>query len=345
VKPIVEGALYSRALGRVVLYPLASWGYRRFVSTGSTPSPAYRAMRKLYGNADTGLFVRLVDASKANHGMTATAARDGETNGIAAGAIDAVLAQLHEDGFAVLDRLLPTDLCDDLEVVARAAECALIGREGRLPGRQRFDEANPVAIRYDIDEGDVLGSRAAQLLIADASLFAIAEGYLGATPVQDLVAMWWSAAAGSRSTSTTARAAAAQQFHFDLDRLRFLKVFVFLTDVNERTGPHVYVRGSHRGLPRHLRRDGRHGDDEVLAALGHDVRMITGPRGTVFLADTIGLHKGKNLETGHRLVFQTEYATSLFGAPYGTPTVRAPIPEFAAMRERHPASFARFRST
>jgi hypothetical protein len=55
------------------------------------------------------------------------------------------------------------------------------------------------------------------------------------------------------------------------------------------------------------------------------------------------MHKGLALERGHRLVFQTEYATSLFGAPFTRPTVADPIPELAGLAARHPRTFARFR--
>ena len=180
---------------------------------------------------------------------------------------------------------------------------------------------------------------AAQRLLADESLLVVAQRYLGAAPVQDLVAMWWSAATGEPASS-----AAAQLFHHDLDRLRFLKFFVFLTDVDERTGPHVYARGSHRSKPRSLRLDGRHSDAEVEAAYPGACEVIAGPRGTMFLADTIGMHKGLALLEGHRLVFQIEWSTSLFGAPFTRPRLADPGPELAAAMARFPRTYRRFRT-
>ena len=223
--------------------------------------------------------------------------------------------------------------------MARAASCHLVDPldEG-APGRARFDEHAPLAVRYEVPEEDAMASPAAQRVVADESLLAVAQAYLGAAPVQDLVTMWWSVAAGGPASS-----AAAQQFHFDLDRLRFVKVFVLLTDVDDDTGPHVYVTGSHRSTPQHLRRDGRHADAEVEAAFPGAARHITGPRGTVFLADTSGLHKGLALRRGHRLVFQTEYATSLFGAPWACPAVASPTPELRSVVDRHPRAFRRLR--
>ena len=59
---------------------------------------------------------------------------------------------------------------------------------------------------------------------------------------------------------------AAQLFHFDMDRIRFLKVFIYLTDVGTENGPHVYVRGSHRSKPPAFFRDRRFSDAEVKRA-------------------------------------------------------------------------------
>jgi hypothetical protein len=149
--------------------------------------------------------------------------------------------------------------------------------------------------------------------------------------------MWWSAALGRGASS-----AAAQQFHFDLDRLRFVKLFVYLSDVDERTGPHVYVRGSHRLKPAHLRRDGRHADEVVEQAYPGRAEPITGDRGSMFLADTLGLHKGLELVDGHRLVFQLEWATSLFGAPFTRPSITHAVPGLVRQAAAHPWAYQRF---
>ncbi|MFN8018495.1 MAG: phytanoyl-CoA dioxygenase family protein [Acidimicrobiales bacterium] len=301
----VRDLAYTSAAGRLVLAPIAGWGYRRSAVAGATPRASYGAMRKLYGCASPGPWERLVARAAGEHPLLDIPA---DADGLAAGQVDEVVAGLRAHGYHVLPERLGPAVCDELEAVARAATCTMIGGPGD-GGRARFDEAAPQSVRYDVPEADAVASPAAQRLIADLSLLAVAQGYLGATPVQDLVAMWWSAAIGEEASS-----AAAQLFHFDLDRLRFLKVFVFLTDVDEHNGPHVYVEGSHRDRPPEMRRDGRHSDAEVEAAYPGRSRVLTGPRGLP------GRHhrhaQGQGLERGHRLVFQLEYATSLFGAPF-----------------------------
>jgi hypothetical protein len=289
-------------------------------------------MRKLFGSPRAGR----LDALAERIARSAPPLEIGTAAGVIADPVDGVLADLRRDGFVVLESSLPEDQCAALEALARDAPCDLIGGEGAGRARVRFDATSPAAIRYDVPEPDLLASDAVQELLADRSVLRIAQAYLGAPPVQDLVAMWWTAA------STTSSSAAAQQYHFDLDRLRFLKLFVYLTDVSSETGPHMYVRGSHRSLPAELRADRRFADDEVLRHFdGERIASITGPRGTMFLADTRGLHKGVPVVRGERLVFQLEYATSLFGAPASHSVVQAPGPLASAMAA-FPSVYRRF---
>ena len=175
--------------------------------------------------------------------------------------------------------------------------------------------------------------------MADESILRLAQDYLGAAPLQNLVAGRWSAPGGGSAS------AAAQLFHFDLDRPRFLKLFVYLTDVDSDTGPHAFVRGTHRDLPAAFRVDRRYSDDEVELAFPGKVVRLPGPRGTVFLADTRGLHKGEPVIRGHRLVFQLELASSLFGQTYTRPVLRRPIPALADAVRRFPSVYRRFTFT
>lgn len=332
---LLEAVLYARPTTVLGLGPLATWGYRRHLATGETPRASYQAMRKVYGSASTSVWDAMVTKAAGEHAPLRLA---DDPRGLVHGRIDETCDALRADGFAILPDRLDLTACDELEAVARAGDCRLtepISPDG--PSRARFDPDAPLAVRYDLDEQDVVASLAAQRVLADESLLALAQRYLGAAPVQDLVAMWWSAAVGRGASS-----AAAQQFHFDLDRLRFLKFFVFLTDVDERTGPHVYVRGSHGPKPGQLRHDGRHSDASVEAAYPGAATPIVGERGTMLLADTIGLHKGLDLQEGHRLVFQVEWASSLFGAPFTRPAVRGAGPELVDIVRRFPWTFQRF---
>ena len=329
----IERLIAAAVFRRILLDPLLWWGWRQYLLDGTTPALAYRAMRTSFLTPANSTWGRIEERARRERPRLTLST---EAAGLVAGTHDDVLAALVRDGFVTLPALLPQDMCEDIARCARAAACTLVDPSDRRPEPAQFDASSPRSIRYDIPETDLLASRSIQLLLADVSLIRLAQDYLSAAPVQDLIAGWWSApGAGSRSR-------AAQLFHFDLDRPRFLKLFVYLTDVGPDTGPHAFVRGTHRSLPTRFRADRRYSDAEVMAHFGGDVVHISGPRGTVFLADTRALHKGEPVLRGHRLVVQLEWASSLFGSPYSRPLLSTPVPPLTDTMGRFPSVFQRF---
>ena len=297
----MRSLLYSEITARLLLRPLVSLGYWQFERSGVTPKPSYASFRKLHcvtrGGINRELSARVRRAPPAI-----------DTTGSAIdGAVDAALAALHRDGIYVFPQRLDPAICVELRAFADTTPAHLVPTGGRAV----FDASTPRAPRYQFLEPALLRSPAVRRVMADPGFLALAARYLETVPINDVVTMWWSAPFGAASSE------AAQLFHFDMDRLRFLKLFVYLTDVDTETGPHVYVRGSHRDKPAALYRDRRFTDDEVAAAFPSDaIAEITGPAGTVFAADTSGIHKGMPLVRGSRLVFQLEYTNSLFGQSY-----------------------------
>jgi hypothetical protein len=128
--------------------------------------------------------------------------------------------------------------------------------------------------------------------------------------------MWW-----HTDFLKTPDSDAAQLYHFDLDRPKWLKVFVYVTDVSESQGPHCFIEGSHKSgsLPRSFLRSAysRLTDEAVFAHFGKSrERKFVATRGTVIIEDTRGLHKGEHVKNGDRLIFQMQYSNSLFGMNY-----------------------------
>lgn len=131
----------------------------------------------------------------------------------------------------------------------------------------------------------------------------VAEGFLGVKPTISYMSAWWSFA-------TNDEALQAENFHRDVDGITFLKFFCFLTDVDEQNGPHVYVPSS-ANSPKCKDSIRRYSDQEIIDEFGsNSIKEITGPAGTVFMEDTFGLHKGKKLKSGRRLLFQVIYSTA-----------------------------------
>jgi hypothetical protein len=154
----------------------------------------------------------------------------------------------------------------------------------------------------------------ARSLADDPVLRWIAARYLGTIPRLIGVNLWWSYPVVS---SPEERNHAAQMFHYDLDDFKFLKFFFYLTDVDEYSGPHVVIKGTHRRktftstLDRLKVR--RYTDQEIAAMYASDqILPIVGPAGTGFAEDTIAIHKGRAPATP-RLTFQVQFALHDFG--------------------------------
>ena len=138
-------------------------------------------------------------------------------------------------------------------------------------------------------------------------IIGIAEEFLGTKPTIGYMAAWWSFPTGLGAQH-------AENFHRDVDDWKFLKLFIYLSDVGADSGPHVYIQESAsskfaRGSIR------RFTDEEVLSVFGEDKKkVIQGEAGSAFFEDTFGLHKGQPVRKGNRLVAQVVY--SLSALPY-----------------------------
>lgn len=153
----------------------------------------------------------------------------------------------------------------------------------------------------------------ANRLAADPVLRWIAGRYLGTIPRFIGVNLWWSYPVAA---SDEERNSAAQMFHYDLDDFKFVKFFFYLTDVNEDSGPHVVVKGTHRRktftsvLDRLMVR--RYTDQEIAAMYADDrIIPIVGPAGTGFVEDTLAIHKGR-APASPRLTFHVQFALNDF---------------------------------
>ena len=100
----------------------------------------------------------------------------------------------------------------------------------------------------------------------------------------------------------------SQFFHYDLDYKKFLKIFVYLSDVNEQAGPHIFVNETHKKkFLKHILAE-RISDAEVIQVYGREkLSIFTGKSGSVIIEDTFGLHKGQTPISESRAVLILEY--------------------------------------
>lgn len=150
------------------------------------------------------------------------------------------------------------------------------------------------------------------LLASDPVFTSIVHSYLGVPPIFDVPVAFLNSTVKLASHADYSKV--AQLYHHDMDRLSFVKLFIYLTDVDLESGPHTLLAGTHRKRPSRMWRSGRFSDKEITkAGLFSQEVKITGPAGTVFLVDTSALHKGSHPIARPRLMAQVEYSNCLFG--------------------------------
>lgn len=227
--------------------------------------------------------------------------------------------EVDENGYYVFDQKIPEAALSRIVDFAHKAPVRGLkpSQDYSATGIQYTTETAPVAqflgqtARCEFPTDAILSQNDIEALALDPLFLNIAQEYLGIKPILNTLNMWWSFPVKENAKFA---AGAAQQYHFDMDQLKWLKFFFYLTDVDSATGPHCYVRGTHKRLPAKFRKRGRFSDDDVHAYYGADVVELTAPKGTVMAVDTRGLHKGKSLERGERLILQFQFSNSLFGA-------------------------------
>lgn len=224
---------------------------------------------------------------------------------------------LIRDGFYIFEQKISNELIDKLYDFASNQECVprpLDENMNAPPPKTRYDKNNLLSSVYDIPASACFENPNIQSLLKDHSILAVAQEYLQTVPKADIIGFWW-----STPFSKKPQVNSAQMFHFDMDRFKWIKFFIFLTDVTLENGPHVFIKHSHQTgkIPREILNAGysRISDEEVFKYFPkEDVQTFTIPKGTIVAEDTRGLHKGTNLLKDERLVLELQFSNSLFGA-------------------------------
>lgn len=214
--------------------------------------------------------------------------------------------RIRDDGFVLLDQPFPLDMLRQLRAELERRPCT----DGWRPELGTFDLDHAPAVSSNVQILDVEEIPATVEIANHPGVLAIVSDYLGCKPTVDDIVAWWSLPGRDLPYEE-------QFFHRDQDSIRFLKLFVQLSDVGPGDGPHVFVRGSHRA-DFLLDESKRFTDEQVADKVpAHDVVRFIGPAGTCFLEDTYGLHKGQKPDDGLRLMLQVRYTMlpSVFATP------------------------------
>lgn len=145
----------------------------------------------------------------------------------------------------------------------------------------------------------------------DPGILRIVQNFLGAAPLISNINMWWSLAGKNKAQE-------AQLFHRDVDDIKFCKLFIYLTDVGPDDGPHTYVKGS--SSINSLTKIRRYEDREIQSKFGNEnIINFCRPKGSFFIVDTYGFHKGTLPVENDRLLLQIQYSLNPIGIEKYTP--------------------------
>jgi hypothetical protein len=140
----------------------------------------------------------------------------------------------------------------------------------------------------------------------DPTILEIAKRYLGNNPILRNEYMWWSFPA--KGDSNEAYDSPRYWFHYDIDDFKFLKLFIYLNDVDEETGPHIVVKNTHKQKPLKYKLNRRIESSKLDGFFDNkEIVTLTGKKGTCFFEDTFTYHNGTPPQKP-RIVLQLEYS-------------------------------------
>ncbi len=283
----------------------------------STNKYSYIAFRKLHGLTNGGInksYSKKISLKKGKYKFPDITT--GIIGNVDSGRLDKIISDIEEKGYTIFDEKLPEDVCQRILDYSMEIPSKVVGEQSDQTG-VKYDPNNPIAPIYRFQEEDVLRHNDIKDIFYDVNFIRIAQEYLGCKPLNNSIIMWWSSLYGKSASSR-----AAQLYHFDMDHPKFIKFFIYLTDVDTNSGPHCYVRGTHKNKPKSLAKDKRYSDSEIQQHYEpSEIIEIDGSRGTVVAVDTSGIHKGKLPIDRDRLIVQIEFTNSFFGQKVSRPSI------------------------
>lgn len=201
-----------------------------------------------------------------------------------------ILSDLEANGYAILGKLS----VQDTEALTQLVRENL--------GKEEENETDPelnTGIFY-VDEKSLVNDQGFRKIIQQNTIKAVVDSYLKSDSNVIGCSAWLSRATDHKQSVN------AQNFHRDLDTIRWLKVFIYLTNVNELNGPHVFVPKSHKNNEYKKYARLTEGD---LEEKGLKPIEICGEAGTILAVDTFGIHRGKPVIEQERLLAQVTFGT------------------------------------
>jgi|TARA_B110000027_G_C16096959_1_gene291249 hypothetical protein len=227
--------------------------------------------------------------------------------------IQKIVGEISETGYSILPEHIKKNTLDEILKIIDYTKCSYI-LNGNIIEADSVSNVPEEATIIDIEENELLKVKIIQDLIHNPFFYQIAKKYFKSIPILTNV--------GYRISRISDKPGSmeAQLYHFDLDRPKWLKFFIYLNDVDNRDhGPHSFIKKTHKVFSKPykilIKRYQRISDEEIFKYYNKEYeKMILGKAGTLAIGDTMCFHKGHNPITKIRKVLTIEFSNSLFGS-------------------------------
>ncbi len=150
-------------------------------------------------------------------------------------------------------------------------------------------------------------------VVNDPYLVETLSTFFGCPYKLDYMSAWW-----SFKNSSSLPSEKTQYFHRDLDNFNFAKLFLYLTDVDDFSGAHQYIKFSHKKkIEKKI--STKVVDYSIVKENidDNDICTFQGKAGSLVLENTFGLHRAKVPKNKDRLMIVMAF--SLVKTPYSPP--------------------------
>ncbi|MDB9739694.1 phytanoyl-CoA dioxygenase family protein [Candidatus Pelagibacter sp.] len=147
-------------------------------------------------------------------------------------------------------------------------------------------------------------------IVNDDKLIETLSTYFNGPYKLDYMSTWWSFKNLKENPKEK-----TQYFHRDIDNFNFVKLFIYLTDVDDLNGAHQYIRFSHTKKIENTISTKTVSFDMIKKNIkDKDVYSFVGKSGSAVLENTYGLHRGSTPKSKDRLMLSMTF--SLIKTPY-----------------------------
>ena len=140
-------------------------------------------------------------------------------------------------------------------------------------------------------------------LILSDEILKIAENYLNSKKISINASFFIS---NPLKISENEKYRNAQYFHWDNDFTKFFKMYIYLNDVNDENGPHIYIPNTHKVKKNDNKLCRLYSDTNIKNNYQHSKTFI-GKAGSTFFVDSYGIHKGLTPTNNYRLMLNIHF--------------------------------------